>query len=75
MITMEEQKNYIDITTVILAHKFTCPYYSPKGMSISNISTLPIKCGASDIQHNPKDCNGECWYMRHFRELLEDLQK
>ena len=62
----------IDIETVILAHKFTCPYYSPESASIG--LPMPSHCGATTV-FAQKDCNGECWYMSHFKELLKGLTK
>ena len=62
----------LNIETVILAHKFTCPYYSPESKSIG--LPMPSHCGATDV-FAQKDCNGECWYMSHFKELLKGLTK
>lgn len=61
----------IDLDTVILAHKFTCPYYSPgaNNIGLPKLST----CGATDV-HNQPNCNGTCWYMKHFKELINQLQ-
>lgn len=62
----------IDIELAITAHKFTCPYYSLE----ANNKGLPkpIHCGATDIHHQT-ECNGECWYMKHFKELINGLIK
>ena len=60
----------IDIETVILAHKFTCPYYSPESESIG--LSIHSHCGATTV-YQQKDCNGECWYMSHFKSLLKGL--
>lgn len=65
---MAVQKNCIDLDLAINAHKFTCPYYSPNSAGLDP----PPHCGAHDIYHQP-DCSGDCWYMRHFKELLNDL--
>lgn len=62
----------IDIETAILAHKFTCPYYSPQSESIG--LNPPSHCGATTIWENP-DCNGECWYLSHFKDLINKLAK
>lgn len=66
---MAAQKNFIDINLAILAHKFSCPYYSPNSEGLSK----PTTCGAYDVanQHN---CTGDCWYMKEFRQLLNELK-
>lgn len=68
---MAEQKNFIDLDLGILAHKFTCPYYSEKSEGVLNNP----KCGAEDSYHQPENCSGDCWYMKHFKELLKSLQR
>lgn len=57
---------------VILAHQCCCPYHSPK----AELEGLPQpqSCGAADLHHQT-DCNGECWYMSHFKQLLKELQE
>lgn len=62
----------LDIETVILAHKFTCPYYSPESESKGLL--VPSHCGATNA-FNQKECTGECWYMSHFKDLLKGLSK
>ena len=62
----------LDTEQVILAHKFTCPYYSPEAEQKGLIK--PASCGANNV-HLQTDCNGECWYMSHFKELIEGLTK
>lgn len=62
----------IDIEAVILAHKFTCPYYSPTAKAIG--LSPPAHCGARDVLHQI-DCTGQCWYMSHFKELIKGLVK
>lgn len=65
-------KEKLDIETVILAHKFTCPYYSPESKLIG--LPMPPHCGATTV-YQQKDCNGECWYISHFKSLIEELTK
>ena len=65
---MAEQKNSISLELAINAHKFTCPYYSPNSAGLDP----PPHCGAYNI-YQQRDCSGNCWYMKHFKELLNDL--
>lgn len=73
----------ISIEKAILAHKFTCPYYSMRGMiktRATDEERLPSKevghCGAEPIWDQTKgesQCTGKCWYMTHFMRLLKGL--
>ena len=75
---------------VMVAHMYSCPYYSPdmgrdvdeqptrvvekitrKGKEVSIVyqSPKPV-CGANRTQ-----CDGTCWYLKHFNEILTQLQK
>lgn len=74
----------------MIAHMYCCPYYSPdmgqeaeirpkdvvskvtrkgKKVKITYDSPKPV-CGA-----NKKQCDGTCWYLKHFSEILTQLQK
>lgn len=74
----------------LVAHKYCCPYYSPdmerdadikpqevvkkitrKGKKVKILyeSPKPV-CGANQAQ-----CDGSCWYLSHFSEILTQLQK
>ena len=75
---------------VMVAHMYSCPYYSPdmdknadeqptkvlkrvtrkgKKVKITYESPKPV-CGANNTQ-----CDGTCWYLKHFSETLTLLQK
>ena len=77
----------ISYEVVMLAHKFTCPYYSIRQM-VKLVNTdserVPTQsdqghCGAQPVwEQKPgqeAQCTGNCWYMNHFRELIKGLQE
>lgn len=74
----------------MVAHMYCCPYYSPamdrdseenptevvnkitrkgKEITIEYKSPKPV-CGANRTQ-----CDGTCWYLKHFSEILTQLQE
>lgn len=74
----------------MVAHMYCCPYYSPdmdrdgninpqsvlekltrkgKKVKITYDSPKPV-CGANRTQ-----CDGTCWYLKHFSEILTQLQE
>ncbi len=74
----------------MVAHMYCCPYYSPamdrdkeenpvevlekttrkgKHIQITYQSPKPV-CGANRTQ-----CDGTCWYLKHFSEILTELEK
>lgn len=74
----------------MVAHMYCCPYYSPdmdrdvqeeplevvdkitrkgKKVTITYQSPKPV-CGANKTQ-----CDGNCWYLSHFSEILTQLQE
>ena len=73
----------ISIEKAILAHKFTCPYYSIRGVikaRATNDERLPSQevghCGAEPLWEQTKgesQCTGKCWYISHFMGLLKEL--
>lgn len=59
------------IQQILNAHKMMCPYWViDMGKVTPNLTYMcdhTIQCGA-----NHKECNGECWYMKTFRNVIEN---
>ena len=74
----------VSFESAILAHKFTCPYYSIRGIIKTHnpdSERQPSKeighCGAESVwtqQKGETQCEGKCWYMKHFLGLLKGLK-
>ena len=81
----------ITLEQAVVAHMYSCPYYSPqmdegleldaptkviehitrkgKKVKLVNDNNIPL-CGA-----NKGKCDGSCWYLSHYSNILQELSK
>lgn len=67
---MKKKKKSYEYEEVMVAHMLCCPYYNiHMGETHKDLGNI-ITCGS-----NHKQCDGKCYYMNHFEEVLNRTEE